>query len=65
MKVNHFSEWLIELDKVWYKLIICENGMLEQTLLSDIHIYEKYEFCYICVQIQYLDSFHECLHACI
>ena len=43
--------------------------MFEQTFLSDnfvLYIYmKKYEFCYICVQIQYLDSFHECLHACI
>ena len=36
MKVNHFSEWFIEIDKVWYELIIYENGLLEQTFLSDI-----------------------------
>ena len=60
------------------ELIIYENGLLEQTFLLDISWYilssetlymyiymKKYEFCYICVQIQYLDSFHECLHACI
>ena len=29
-----------------------------------IHM-KKYEIFYICIQIEYLDSFHECLHACI
>ena len=41
MKVNHFSEWFIEIDKVWYELIIYENGLLEQKFLSDIHICEE------------------------
>ena len=62
---------MVWIDNLW-KRNVRTNIPIQQHIKNDntatlyMYIYmKKYEFCYICVQIQYLDSFHECLHACI